>query len=198
MKRAILFLTLLLTVSHAAVQAQTLTDNSTSGGMRIRVSDGTNTVIYELNETSAAKSLYGMLPLEVTVENYGNNEKIFYPPTAVSHGPDCIEDDCPAGTLALFSPWGNVVMYYGAASRYSGLYILGKAIEGAAGISRLTGTIRVEAVGSSTAIHPANRDTAANASRRYALNGMIAAEGRKGIVVKDGKMVLVKKCERNF
>ena len=48
-----------------------------------------------------------------------------------SYGADCIEGDCPAGTLAFFSPWGNVVMFYGAASRYSGLYILGKAIEGA-------------------------------------------------------------------
>ena len=47
--------------------------------MKIRVSDGTNTIIFELNETSAAKSLYQMLPLKVTVENYSNNEKIFYP-----------------------------------------------------------------------------------------------------------------------
>ena len=192
MKRAILFLTLLLTVSHAAVQAQTLTDNSTSGGMRIRVSDGTNTVIYELNETSAAKSLYGMLPLEVTVENYGNNEKIFYPPTAVSYGPDCIEGDCAAGTLALFSPWGNVVMYYGAASRYSGLYILGKAIEGAGNIRNLTGTIRVEVAGGTSAIRSMRTGRAVEASRGYVLSGMRAAGGRRGIVVKDGKKIVVK------
>ena len=53
--------------------------------MKIRVSDGTNTIIFELNETSAAKSLYQMLPLKVTVENYSNNEKIFYPHPRQSH-----------------------------------------------------------------------------------------------------------------
>jgi len=133
-----------------------------------------------------------MLPLEVTVENYSDNEKIFYPPTAVSYSSDCIEGDCPAGTLALFSPWGNIVMFYGAASRYSGLYILGKAIEGVANISRLTGTIRVEADGGTTGIHSMRTGTAVNAPRRYALNGMIASEGQKGILVKDGKKVVMK------
>ena len=58
--------------------------------MKIRVSDGLNTITYKLNETSVAKSLYQMLHLKVTVENYSNNEKIFYPPTAVSYGSDCI------------------------------------------------------------------------------------------------------------
>ena len=174
------------------LQQINFTDNDTSDAMRIRVSDGTHAITYELNGTSAAKSLYGMLPLEVAVENYGNNEKIFYPPTAVSYGADCIEDDCPAGTLALFSPWGNVVMYYGAASRYSGLFILGKAVEGADNIRNLAGTIRVDAVGGAAGIHAVKADTAGNTPLGYALNGMIASEGRKGIVIKDGKKVVMK------
>ena len=44
-------------------------------------------------------------------------------------------------------------MYYGPASRYSGLYILGKAIEGADNIRNLSGTIRVEVVGGTSGIH---------------------------------------------
>ena len=46
----------------------------------------------------------------------------------------------------MFSPWGNVVMYYGAASQYPGLYILGSAVEGADQISELTGNITVSKV----------------------------------------------------
>ena len=175
------------------LQQINFTDNNTSGAMKIQVSDGTNTIIYELNETSAAKSLYEMLPLEVKVENYGTNEKIFYPSTTVSYGSDCIEGDCPAGTLALFSPWGNIVMYYGAASRYSGLYILGKATQGAASISRLTGTIRVEAVGGTSGIHSTKAGTTTDTSHGYVLNGMIASEGQKGVVIKDGKKIIVKR-----
>lgn len=167
-------------------------DNNTSNNMMIKVSDGTNTITYELNETSAAKSLYQMLPLEVTVQNYSNNEKIFYPPTAISYGADCIEGDCPAGTLALFSPWGNVVMYYGAANRYSGLYILGKAVNGANNISRLTGTIRVEAVGDASGISQMKADNEDNVSRTYTLNGMTAAKESTGIIIRDGKKYMVK------
>ena len=190
MKKVLLML--LLAVAMSSVEAKTLADNNASGTMKISVSDATHSVTYELNETSAAKSLYQMLPFEVTVQNYGNNEKIFYPPTTVAYGSDGIEGDCPAGTLALFSPWGNVVMYYGGAGRYSGLYILGKAIDGADNIRNLTGTIRVEAVGGTSGIHSMKKETAANTSHGYALNGMIAAEGQKGVVIKGGKKFLVK------
>ena len=189
MKKTILFLTLLLTACLTPAEAKTLV------ALKIKVSDATNTITYELNETSAAKSLYQMLPLEVTVQNYSNNEKIFYPPTAVSYGADCIEGDCPAGTLALFSPWGNVVMYYGAASRYSGLYILGKATEGADNIRNLTGTIRVEAVGGTTAIQSTKAEKAVASTGDYSLNGMAAREGQAGLIIKSGKKILVKDAQ---
>lgn len=127
-----------------------LSSSQNDDAMKIKVTDGdSHTVVFELNQTSAAKSLYGMLPLSVDVSNYSNNEKIFYPPTAIEYGSDCIEGPCPVGTLALFSPWGNVVMYYGAASQYTGLYIMGTAVEGVEQISQLTGTITVEKVADS-------------------------------------------------
>ena len=113
---------------------------------RIKVTDGNHNVTFELNETSAAQSLYNMLPTTREVQNYSTNEKIFNPETTISYSSDCIEGACPAGTLALFSPWGNVVMYYGAASQYPGLYILGNAVEGADQISELTGNITVSKV----------------------------------------------------
>ena len=113
---------------------------------RINVTDGSHSVTFELNGTSAAQALYDMLPVTKEVQNYSTNEKIFYPETAINYGSDCIEDDCPAGTLALFSPWGNVVMYYGDAGKYNGLYVLGEAVEGADQISELSGNITVTQV----------------------------------------------------
>lgn len=206
MKRTFLLFTLMLTSAMAwgqgkrssqegnatsivsiGLQKADFMDNNTSDAMKIRVSDGTNTIVYELNETSAAKSLYQMLPLEVAVQDYGSNEKIFYPPTAVSHGADCIEGDCPAGTLALFSPWGNVVMYYGAASRYSGLYILGKAVDGAAGVRNLSGTIRVEAAGGASGVAAVTVAAVHSCSPEYTLNGVRPSAGHKGVVIKGGR-----------
>ena len=113
--------------------------------MRISVSDGAHTIVYELNDSPSAKSLYGMLPLDIEVENYGHNEKIFYPPQAVDTA-EGIEGGGEAGGLALFSPWGNVVMFYDSFGSYPGLYILGQAVEGTEQISNLSGTIHVEAV----------------------------------------------------
>lgn len=166
--------------------------------MRIKVSDGTNSVTFELNATSAAKSLYSMLPMEVAVENYGGNEKIFYPTQTVAHGSDCIEGDCPVGTLALFSPWGNVVMYYGAASRYSGLYILGHAIDGTQKIKDLTGTIKVEAVGT-TGITEINAREEQRGFTVYTLDGRrVVAEADSltglpsGVYVVNGKKQVVR------
>lgn len=113
-------------------------------GMKIRVTDGTHTIIFRLNESPSAKSLYSMLPIEIEVENYGSNEKIFYPEEEIDTA-DGIEGSGEAGTIALFSPWGNVVMYYGSFASYPGLYILGEAIEGAEQIKDLNGMLQIEA-----------------------------------------------------
>ena len=126
------------------------------------------------------------------VRYHGNNEKIFYPPTTVAYGSDGIEGDCPAGTLALFSPWGNVVMYYGGAGRYSGLYILGKAIDGADNIRNLTGTIRVEAVGGTSAIGRMQAEGGGGSEKGYSLNGTVATDGQRGVIIRSGKKVFVK------
>ena len=112
--------------------------------MQIKVTDGTNEIIFQLNNSSAATSLYSQLPLTLDVENYGSNEKIFYPPEKLDTS-DVIEGACPAGTLAYFSPWGDVVMYYAPFGSYSGLYIMGEAVEGADCIKNLSGTITIKA-----------------------------------------------------
>lgn len=110
--------------------------------MKIKVNDGKNEILFELNDTIQSKSLYEQLPLEVSVSNYSSNEKIFYPPQKlpVQNG---IEGSGGEGVLAYFSPWGNVVMFYGNFSRYPGLFILGKATNGADRIKNLSGKITV-------------------------------------------------------
>lgn len=47
--------------------------------MKIKVTNQSKQIIFTLNESDGAKSLYQQLPLETKVENYSNNEKIFYP-----------------------------------------------------------------------------------------------------------------------
>ena len=111
--------------------------------MQINVSDGTHTIIFQLNDSPSAKSLYKMLPIDTEVRNYGSNEKIFYPDEKIDTAGG-IEGSGGAGDLALFSPWGNVVMYYDSFSSYPGLYLLGTAIEGADQIRDLSEMLHIE------------------------------------------------------
>lgn len=120
-------------------------ENAVNGeNMKISVSDGKNKIVYELNASGQSKSLYSQLPLKVQIENYSTNEKIFYPKEKLplKNG---IEGSGDSGTLAYFSPWGNVVLFYGKFSEYPGLFILGKAVSGAENIKNLSGMVNVEA-----------------------------------------------------
>lgn len=126
-----------------------INDNNSPGEedvevMQIRVSDGENNIIFELNGSGAADALYNQLPLTIEVENFSSNEKIFYPENELSI------DDTPrasgggVGILAYYEPWGDVVMFYDSFSSASGLYELGSAIEGSDQIGNLSGQITIE------------------------------------------------------
>ena len=109
---------------------------------QIFVDDGEHLIIFELNDSPAALSLFDQLPIEVEVEDYSDNEKIFYPPEKLDET-DAIEGGGEAGTLAYFSPWGDVVMFYGQFDFYPGLYIIGEAIDFAEDIEKLSGTLYI-------------------------------------------------------
>ena len=64
--------------------------------MQILITDGTHEIVFALNNTPAAKSLAAQLPLETEIENYGSNEKIFYPPEKLD-GTEAIESGGEAG-----------------------------------------------------------------------------------------------------
>ena len=112
---------------------------------QISVQFGENTIVYALNDGSVADSLYGMLPLTIEVEDYSNNEKIFYPEEELDtgHAPLAQVGD---GTLAYYEPWGDVVFFYGDYNENPGLFELGQAVSGGDLISQMSGTITIEAI----------------------------------------------------
>lgn len=134
-------------------------DSNNGETMKIKVSDGKNEINFELNDSAQSKALYEQVSssIEVQVSNYSSNEKIFYPPQKlpVQNG---IEGSGGEGVLAYFSPWGNVVMFYGNFSRYPGLFILGKATNGADRIKNLSGKITVTTLDAGEQIGLGNRN----------------------------------------
>lgn len=123
---------------------------NTDSQIQIMTGDG-NRIVFALNNSTAAKELYAQLPMSVEVENFSNNEKIFYPPEKLDTG-DAPLAEGPAGTLAYYDPWGDVVMFYGESHGASGLYQLGTAVTGTEYISELAGEIRIEAAGVSASL----------------------------------------------
>ena len=112
---------------------------------QISVQFGENTVIYELNDGTAANSLYQQLPLTIEVEDYSTNEKIFYPPQEL----DTINSplaQAGTGTLAYYEPWGDVVFFYGDYNENPSLFELGQVLSRGELISQMSGTITIKAV----------------------------------------------------
>lgn len=144
---------MLLTACGSGPASQKPSVNTTSASrpdelenqLYIRVKAETQAIVFALNDSSAAESLYAQLPLILPVENHSTNEKICYPPEELDIS------DAPlakglAGLLTYYAPWGNVAVFYGECMGASGLYELGRAVSGIELIAELTGVIRIEAV----------------------------------------------------
>lgn len=122
--------------------------NDEEAALQIRVETDSASIIFALNDSSAARSLYDQLPLTLPVEDYSTNEKIFYPPEELDVS-NASQAEGPAGTLAYYEPWGDVVMFYSPCGNANGLYKLGEAVSGTEQIENLSGEIRIEKVESS-------------------------------------------------
>ncbi len=113
--------------------------------MKISIVSNGNTTVFKLNNSQAPKELFAQLPMSIEVENFGNNEKIFYPPQKLSTNNTPVAN-AKNGTLAYYAPWGDVVMFYKDFGSASGLYELGYVVSGLEYISQMSGIIKIEKV----------------------------------------------------
>lgn len=123
--------------------AETPTAEEEEATMNIRVESKGKTIIFKLNDSSASVSLYKQLPMTIDVEDYGNNEKIFYPKNKLNVS-DTPYANAKEGTLGYYAPWGDVIMFYGDFGSTSGLYELGEVVSGGEDIASLSGKIRIK------------------------------------------------------
>lgn len=93
---------------------------------RIRLTVGNDVLFATLEDNSAARSLYAILPLTLAFEDYNGVEKIAYPADVLdtSDAPDSC--DPVEGTLALYTPWGNLSVFYQDFRFSEGLVPLGR------------------------------------------------------------------------
>lgn len=158
------------TQNLSSTEASVSNDQAESGvqtntGKQIQITTNDETVIvFALNDSTAASDLYDQLPLSVEVENYGSNEKIFYPPEKLNTA-DAPLAEGPAGTLTYYEPWGNIAIYYGDCGGAAGLYELGDIVSGVNNLSEMIGEIKIDTVrvtSASSETASSERDTAAS------------------------------------
>ncbi|MFH1805089.1 MAG: cyclophilin-like fold protein [Pseudomonadota bacterium] len=79
-----------------------------------------------LFDNPSSRDFVSMLPLDLMIDDYANNEKIAYLPRKLTEeGSGPFGDEAP-GDLCYYAPWGNLAFFY-AGYRYSrGLIRLGR------------------------------------------------------------------------
>ena len=98
--------------------------------MKIECAFGNHKFTASLYGNASARDLASMLPLDLTIEDYANNEKIAHLPRKLTEeGSGPFGNEAP-GDLCYYAPWGNLAFFY-ADYRYSrGLIRLGRLDDG--------------------------------------------------------------------
>ncbi len=93
--------------------------------VKIKLSFRNEEVIATMYDNPTSRDLLEQLPLTITFEDYVGLEKIGYPPNALTTEGAPSGTDPEMGDLALYAPWGNLVIYYGDNNYANGIVILG-------------------------------------------------------------------------
>ncbi|HEX6119602.1 MAG TPA: cyclophilin-like fold protein [Dongiaceae bacterium] len=94
--------------------------------MKIRIAFNGRDFTANLYDNPSARDLASMLPLDLTIDDYSNNEKIAYLPrklTEEGSGPFANE---ATGDVCYYAPWGNLVFFYAGYHYSRGLIRLGR------------------------------------------------------------------------
>ena len=94
--------------------------------LKIGITVGSRTITATMEDNAAARDFLSRLPLEVTLSDYSNAEKIFYPSPALTTS-EVARGCTPApGDITIYVPWGNVAIFYKNGSRSNDLIRIGR------------------------------------------------------------------------
>ncbi|MEW9807887.1 cyclophilin-like fold protein [Mesorhizobium sp. ZMM04-5] len=110
----------------AAIAAPTGSAAAQGGTMHLRCRFADQDFSYELVDNATTRDLISQLPLELTIEDFSNNEKLAHLPRRLDEtGRQPITAEAP-GDLCYFRGWGNLAFFHSDYAYRDDLILLGK------------------------------------------------------------------------
>lgn len=133
-------LTPLLAAIASAFMAVTSAD--AEADMKIRIKMQGNEIAATLIDNATSKDFASLLPLTLTLEDYGDTEKIGYLPRKLSTEGAPPGSDPAAGDVSYYAPWGNLAIFRKDFRYSGGLIKLGAVDAGLEGL-KVPGSVEV-------------------------------------------------------
>lgn len=93
---------------------------------KLKISFSDTELTATLFDNPTSRDLISMLPITTQLEDYANNEKIFYPERKLTKDGAPGGYDPSKGDITYYAPWGDVAIFYKDFSYSSGLISLGR------------------------------------------------------------------------
>jgi hypothetical protein len=81
--------------------------------MKVRISFADHDLTATLDDNPSAHDFASMLPLNLMISDFSNNEKIAYLPRKLNLEARGPFPDAASGDLCYYIPWGNLAFFYG-------------------------------------------------------------------------------------
>lgn len=128
------------TFSEAGAMKNDGMKRSDSIKIRLRVED--RIIMATLNDSKTSRDFMSLLPLTLTLTDYGEIEKISDLPKRLSTEGAPSGSDPSIGDIAFYAPWGNMAIFRRDFGYSKGLVILGK-IDSGMGTLDVPGPVKV-------------------------------------------------------
>lgn len=114
-----------------------------NNSLMVNIKVGDRTITAAMEDNVAARDFLARLPLEVTLNDYANTEKIFYPsPTLTIQGAPRGCTPTP-GDITIYIPWGNVAIFYKSFSASNDLIKIGRIDDSGIEALSIAGDVQV-------------------------------------------------------
>jgi len=118
-------------------------NNPENNSRMVNIKVGGQTITATMEDNVAARDFLARLPLDVTLNDYANTEKIFYPSPALSINGAPRGCTPTPGDITIYAPWGNVAIFYKSFSSSNDLIKIGRIDDSGIDALSITGNVQV-------------------------------------------------------